>query len=64
MIKENIFLILEKNDIRYLEDFKKLNLDKLNKILNNIKNIDKNTKNLILNGIKNLLFNKKNVKIS
>ena len=63
-IIETIFLILEKNNIRYLEDFKKLNLDKLNKILNNIKNIDDKTKKLILNGIKNLLFNKKNVKIS
>ena len=63
-IIETIFLILEKNNIRYLEDFKKLNLDKLNKILNNIKNIDDKTKKLILNGIKNLLFSKKNVKIS
>ena len=61
---ETIFLILEKNNIKSLEDFKKLNLDKLNKILNNIKNIDDKTKKLILNGIKNLLFSKKNVKIS
>ena len=61
---ETIFLILEKNNIKSLEDFKKLNLDKVNKILNNVKNIDKNSKNLILKGIKKLLFNEKNVKNS